>query len=354
MHDIAIDRLYSQQLAHTTLTQPGDLVAYMGALQAQDYAGAKWSVGIRLPGSTDEGIEQALADKTIIRTWAMRGTLHFVAPPDIRWMLALIAPYIIAGNTRRYRELKLDSRTLIRSNEVLLQALQGGKQLDRPALRAVLGENGIQAEGQRLPYILQRASLEGLICQIGMRRNNPVYASLDEWLPGDGTVERDAARAKLAMRYFTSRGPATLQDFVWWSGLPVAEARAGLEAVKSSLTRETIHSQTYWNRSFQAEQETPSKVFLLPGFDEYLLSYKDRSASLEAVHGKIPAPPNSALSPTIMTGGRIVGTWKRTVKEGAVVIVSNFFTPLTAAEDHAFVAATRRYGEFLGMPIVRE
>ena len=354
MHDIAIDRLFSQQLAYTTLKQPGDLVSYMGALQAQDYAGAKWSVGIRLPGSTDEGIERALTDKKFVRTWAMRGTLHFIAAPDIRWMLALLAPNIIAGNTRRYRELELDSRTLIRSNEVLLHALQGRKQLGRPVLRAVLEENDIPAEGQRLPYMLQRASLEGLICQIGVHRNNPVYISLDEWLPGAGTMERDEARAELARRYFTSRGPATLQDFVWWSGLPVAEARAGLEAVKSSLTRETIQSQTYWNRSFQAERETSSKVYLLPGFDEYLLSYKDRSASLDAVHGKIPAPPNGALRPTIMTGGRIVGTWKRTIRKGTVVIVSNSFTPLTAAEDSAFVAATHRYGEFLGMPVVRE
>jgi len=306
-----------------------------------------------LPGSTDADIEQAIDDKTFVRTWAMRGTLHFVTASDIHWLLALLAPRIIAGNARRYRELELDERTLARSNAVLARALQGGKQLNRTELLAILERNGISTQGQRAAYMLQRASLDGLICQGGVRRNIPIFMSLAESLPKAKTMERDEAVAELAKRYFTSRSPATLQDFVWWSGLSAADARAGLEAIQSQLIQETIDGQIYWlSHSLLTGRASSSAVYLLPGFDEYLLSYKDRSASLDVLHMKKLPPANGMLPSTIVIAGRVVGTWKRTFNKGAVVIASNPFTPLTTAQGRAFAAAARRYGEFLGMPVV--
>jgi hypothetical protein len=355
MPDIPIERLAHQQLEHSTLTHPGEVVAYMGAMQAQDFAGAKWSVGLRLPGSTDAGIEEALAGRTIVRTWAFRGTLHFVAAPDVRWLIALVAPQIIGRNTRRYGELGLDEATLARSNAVLAEALQGGRQLDRPALREILENAGIATGGQRLPFMLQRASLEGLVCQTGMRRNNPVYVSAGEWLPEAGTMERDEALAELATRYFTSRGPATPGDFAGWSGLPAADVRAGLDAVRSHLTRETIDGNTYWySRSPPAGRHRSPGVCLLPGFDEYVVGYRDRSAVLDVLKRHHLVFKNGMMSPTIVIDGRIAGTWKRTIEKGTVAIASYPFTPLTAAEEHAFAAAARRYGEFLGRPVVWE
>ena len=352
MTNIAVHRLRSQQLEHTKLKLSGEVVAWLGAVQAQDYAGAKWSIGLRLPGSTDVDIEQAVDDRTIVRTWAMRGTLHFVAASDIHWLLALLAPRIIAGNARRYRELELDERTLARSNVVLARALQGGKQLNRTELLAILEQNGISTRGQRAAYMLQRASLDGLICQGGVRRNIPTFMSLAESLPETKTMARDEALAELAKRYFTSRGPATLQDFVWWSGLSAADARAGLEAIQSQLIQETIDGQTYWlSRSLPTGRASSSTVYLLPGFDEYLLSYKDRSASRDALYMKKLTPTNGMLPSTIVIAGRVVGTWKRTFRKGAVVIASNPFTALTAAQDRAFAAAARRFSEFLGMPV---
>ncbi len=354
--DIAIRRLDSQQLDHTRLETPGEVVAWLGAAQAQDYAGAKWTVGLRLPAASDAGIEQAIVDKTILRTWALRGTLHFVAAADIRWLLALVGPRIIAGYARRYRELGLDERTLARSNAVLVKALQGGKAIARKKLRVILEESGISTEGQRAVHMLQRASLEGLICQGVAIRNDPTFLSLDGLAQKAGTtlaLTREQAAAELARRYFASRGPATLQDFVWWSGLAVAEARAALDAVASQFVHEQVEGQTYWRSRAAPRARTGSpSVYLLPGFDEYLLSYRDRSASLEADIAAKMKPMNGMLSPTIAVDGRVVGTWKRTFQKGGVVIAANPFIRLTAAQDRALAAAAKRYGDFFGMPAV--
>ncbi len=216
----------------------------MLAVQGQDYAGAKWSLGLRLSKSTAAGVEQAISDKIILRSWLLRGTLHLVSGTDIHWLLVLLGPGIIAGNKRRYRELELDEATLLRSNDLLANALQGNDQLGRKELLAFLRQNGISTEGQRGVYMLQRASLEGLICQGVMHANNPTFMKLDGF--PSKTMNRQEALAELARRYFISRGPATLQDFTWWSGLPAAEARAGLDSVQSQFIHESIDEQVYW------------------------------------------------------------------------------------------------------------
>jgi hypothetical protein len=351
--NIAVRRLHSQQLERPQLKKPGEVVAWLVAAQAQDYAGAKWSIGLRLPGSTDASIEQAIANKTIVRTWALRGTLHFVAAADIRWLLALVAPRVIAGNARRYRELELDEQMLARSNAVLSRALRTGKPLTRTALFVVLQQNGISTQGQRGVYMLQRASLDGLICQGVMRGKDPTFMPLDASFPKIKKMRRDEALAELARRYFTSRGPATLQDFVWWSGLSTAEASAGLEAVKSRLAHESFDGRTYWlSRSRPAIHDRSPTTYLLPGFDEYLLSYKDRSASLDVPRYNRLTPPNGMLPSTIVIDGRVVSTWKRTLKKDSVVIAAHPFAALTAAEGRAFAVAAHRYGEFLGRSVV--
>ncbi|HTY14892.1 MAG TPA: winged helix DNA-binding domain-containing protein [Methanoregulaceae archaeon] len=347
MSDIAIDRLYSQQLEKPNQTSPEGLVSYMGAIQAQDFTGAKWSVGLRLPGSSDADIEAALGTGAIVRTWALRGTLHFVAGRDIHWLLAIIAPYVIKRNTRRYRELGLDPGTLDRSNGALSDALQGGRQLDRRALRALLEENSVSTEGQRFPYMLQRASLDGIICQVGMRRNNPVFARIDEWLPKGGISGSSGGAGELARRYFMSRGPATLQDFVWWSGLPVMDARNALESVKSQFITETIFGKTFWRTGNQpATPKDQPVAYLLPGFDEYLLGYRDRSMYLERLGGMMPAPVNGVMARTMVTAGQVVGTWKRAFTGGSVAAVPDPLVPLSGDERRAFANAANRFGEF--------
>jgi hypothetical protein len=347
--DIPHQRLHNQHITRRTFETPGEIVGWMVAIQAQDYAGAKWSIGLRLPGSTDADIEQAIADRRIVRTWAMRGTLHLVAAADSRWLVELIAPRIRAANTRRYKQLELDDHTLARSADVIANALQDadGKALTRKELFAILEQNGISTEGQRGVYILQRASLDKLICQGVMKGRDSTFLIA----PEARTKAHDEATAELAQHYFASRGPATLNDFTWWSGLAAADARAGLEAIKSGLVEEKFGGQTYWRSSASSTaKKRRSSTYLLPGFDEYLLGYKDRSDVLDPQHAKKVLPGGGMFSPTIVMDGQVVGTWKRAVKKGAVVIAPTPFRRMTAAEHDSLDDAAQHYGEFLGMP----
>ncbi len=354
LKDIAIKRIYSQQIGHLRFKFPDELISWLGAVQGQDYAGAKWSIGLRLPGTTDKDIESALKDKKVVRTWALRGTLHFVAASDIQWLLALLAPRIILKNTRRYKELNLDEKTLSQSNNLLKNALDEDNQLTRRDLLAILEQKGISTEGQRAAYMLQRASLEGFICQTVAIRNNPTYISMDE-LSKPKKMKREDALAELAKRYFYGHGPATLKDFVWWSGLLVKDARAGLDGIKSKLKKEVIGGQAYWMSTITSNDHVSPKVNLLPSFDEYLLSYRDRSASIDPEQAKkLLAPANGFFSSTIVVDGRVIGTWKRTFSKDKVLMALNPFRTLSAVEEDVLVIEVLRYGEFLGKPVVMQ
>jgi hypothetical protein len=354
MSDIAVQRLYNQQIEQTRLKTPEQVVSWLGAMQAQDYTGAKWSIGLRLRGSIEAAVEQAIADKSILRTWMVRGTLHFVTASDIHWMLALLAPRIIASCARRYAELELDQPTFSRSHTVLADALDGGTQQTRRELFAILEENGISTEGQRGIHILQHASLHGLMCQLGMRANNPTFIALDEPHPDANKFERDEALMELARRYFTSHGPATLQDFIWWSGLLTGDARIGLEAAKPHLMQVDIGGQTYWQSQVRPTLgDNAIKAYLLPGFDEYLVSYRDRSASLDAQYAQLIVPGgNGVFNSTVVIDGRVAGTWKRAVKKGASQITLSPFTTFSADEHQAIAEAAQCYGVFVGLPVV--
>ena len=350
--DLAHARLVNQGIVPGHLTTPSAVVAWLGAMQGQDYAGAKWAVGLRLPGSTDATIEAAFHAKTIIRTWALRGTLHLVAATDLRWLLALLAPRLIAGNARRYRELQLDEATFGRSNDLLAAVLQGGQPLDRPALLAHLEQAGITTTGQRGVYMLQRASLDGLICQGVAVRNVPTFMALDASIAQGNTLTREEALAELAQRYFTSHGPATLKDFIRWSGLTTDDARAGLAASSAALQQIPVNDQTYWlAQDPPTASQPPQPLYLLPGFDEYLLGYADRSAVLDPQYANHIVPGgNGIFYPTIVSKGQVVGTWQRTFKKGAVVITPHPFTTLQPDVQEAFVRAAERFSAYLEMP----
>ena len=352
--DIARLRLYNQQIARTRFKAPDQVVSWLGALQAQDYAGAKWSIGLRLPDATEADIEQAIAAKTIIRTWPMRGTLHFVEAADVHWMLALLTPRVIAGSTGRYRQLELDEAVFARSKELFVKVLQGGKQLTREEMYQLLERNNISTAGQRGYHILGRSAQDGLICFGPPDDKQQTFTLLDEWAPKTKELTRDEALAELVRRYFTSHGPATQQDFAGWSGLTLTETRAGLEMVKSQLRQETISGQTYWMPPDISPVEDNSPVaYLLPGFDEYMLGYKDRTAVLDPVHSQKIIPGNNGMfSPTLIIDGRVTGTWKRMFKKDTVVITISPFTSLSQAHRGAISAFAERYGRFVGKPPV--
>src|SRR6266446_3507417 len=351
--DIAHQRLHNQLITRRTFEKPGDVVEWLGAVQAQDYAAAKWAVGLRLQGTTDDDIEQAFTRGAILRTHLMRPTWHFVSPSDIRWILALTAPRVNAVNAYYYRKLALDDAVFMHSNAVLAKALQGGKQLTRPELASVLQQAGIATDDlQRFTHIIMRAELDGIICSGARRGKQFTYALLDERAPQARMLDRDEALAELTMRYFTSHGPATMQDFVWWSGLTVIDAKAGLEMVKPQLVHEVVDGQTYWfSPSTPLVQDLSQAAYLLPNYDEYTVGYTDRSAIFDALHTNKLDPRGGLLTNTMVLDGQVVGTWKRTFKKNTVVIEANPFVPLSITETRAFAASANRYGAFLTMSV---
>jgi hypothetical protein len=349
---IARSRLIRQSIAAPQTSTPAEVVARLGALQGQDYAGAKWSVGLRLADSRGADVEAALEQRAIVRTWLFRGTLHLVAGTDVRWMLELVAARQIAASARRYRQLELDSETLTRSSTVLATALRDGQERDRGELFALLEQHGIATGGQRGYHMLGHASLNGLICQTTAARNVPTFVALDERVPISAPLTREAALAELARRYFTSRGPATLKDFIWWCGLAPAEARIGLDAAAPSLRREQIGEATYWSGPGEQDGgDAACGVFALPGFDEYLLGYADRRAMLDPQYSQRIVPGgNGMFMPTIVSDGQVIGTWKRTIAKNHVLVTPEPFRALNDSEQAGFAAAAERYGEFLELP----
>jgi hypothetical protein len=351
--DIASRRLINQQIATPTHKKPSDLVASLGAIQAQDYLGALWAIGLRLPRTTEAHVKQAIAERTIVRTWPMRGTLHFVAATDVRWMLELLAPRTIARSAGRCRRLELNATVFVRSEKLVIKALQHGATLTRDQMYEQLERSRISTAGQRGIHILWRLAQEGIICFGAHAGKQPTFVLLDEWVPKAKRLERDEALAELARRYFTSRGPATLQDFAWWSGLKVSDARAGVEMVSSRLAQETMGGKAYWMP--QNQRATPgasAEVNLLPSFDEYLLAYKDRNASLDPRDApKIVPGEGGMFLPTVVRDGRVEGTWRRTFKKNTVVITTNFFRSPKTPKTRALADAAERYGHFLGVPL---
>jgi hypothetical protein len=350
--NIALQRLHNQHVSRQSFKKPAEVVGWLGAVQAQDYLGSLWAVGLRLPQATEAELEQAIADRTIIRTWPMRSTLHLVAAGDVRWMLPLLTPRIIAGSAGRYRQLELDEVVFARCQEHFQQALEGGKQLTRPELYQVLAQAQIPTANSRGLHILGHLAQKGLICFGPRRGKQPTFTLLEEWVPPGQAWDREEALAELARRYFTSHGPATGHDFAWWSGLKLADARLGIDLAAGSLAKEVMGGQTYWfASSMPAAPGTPPKAFLLPAFDEYTVAYKDRSAILDPRFAKRLNAGGGILNPVMVADGQVAGIWKRKLTPRAVTLSFYPFKALAANQVEAFSAAARHYGEFLNLPV---
>lgn len=352
--EIAVLRLHNQFISRPSFETPAEAVAWLGAVQAQDYLGALWAVGLRCRKAVETGIEQALADRTILRTWPMRGTLHFVASADAKWMLRLLAQRVVSANAQRlYRDYSLDEGTISRCKDLLTKTLEGGKQMSRPAIYDVLEAAGIAASNGRGLHIVSRLAHDGHLCFGAREGKQQTFTLLEEWAPNAKTLARDEALAELALRYFTSHGPATVQDFAWWSGLPVGDARAGLEMAKPHLSRESFEGQEYWlSPSYSVAKGTSPSVYLLPPFDEYTVAYKDRNAVLHPKFAKYVNTGYGIFAPIIVIDGQVAGSWKRVMKKGKVVIKVTPFTKFKRSETRAIALTASRYGEFLNTPII--
>jgi hypothetical protein len=346
---IARLRLQNQQIARSRFAAPQEVVAWHGAMQAQDYTHAKWAVGLRLPEATDALVEQAVAEGAIVRTHVLRPTWHFVAAADIRWMLALTGPVIDLQSAARQRELGLDAALFRRTNDLIARALEGGNFLTRKELAAVIERAGIGVDSSRMVYIMFRAELDALVCNGPRRGKEQTYALMDERLAPVKMPARDEALAMLARRYFQSHAPATLQDFTWWSGLRPADARAALESVKSGLAGHAVDHLQYWiPKDYDIPEGPERSVHLLPAFDEFMISYKERGASLDPAFAPQTNTFNGIFRPIVVVDGRVAGLWSRTEKKSSVVVETTFFTPVGAEKERGVEAAAGPVGPGFG------
>ncbi|HEX6731527.1 MAG TPA: winged helix DNA-binding domain-containing protein [Pyrinomonadaceae bacterium] len=349
--NIPSQRLSNQYLARKKFKDPADVVNWLGAVQAQDYLGSLWAIGQRTIDATERDVENAVADRRIIRTWPMRGTLHFVPAVDVRWMLKLLTPRVISRSAGRYRQLELDEHTFARSAKVFERVLRGGKQLTRKEMYTALEASNIRIAGQRGIHIIGHLAQDGLICFAARRGKQQTFALLDEWVPASRNLDPEEGLAKLTKCYFRSHGPATLHDFTWWSGLKTSEARAGLGMVQTELACEVHDGQAYWFPSLTSRSANgTSEALLLPTYDEYTVAYKDRSTVLNPRYARQAG--NGIFSSTIAMNGQIVGTWGRRVQKDAVIINTNLFKRFTRPETGALQKAATRYGDFVGAPVV--
>jgi hypothetical protein len=346
-------RLFNLHISSGKLDKPEQVVKQLGALQAQDYHQALWAIGLRVQSATAADIEQTIKDRKIILTWPMRGTIHFVSPEDVRWMLKLSASRKLAQDKRRLEQLELNHGIIERCKQLFYDVLHGNKQVSRHILMQLLEEAGISTKNQRGYHLLWYIAQTGFICQGPREGKQQTFVLLDEWVPVAKELSMNEAFALLAERYFTGHGPATVHDFAWWAGIKLSDARQGLEAVRSRLVLEKTNGQEYWGvEHSQAESiDKGPTVYLLPGFDEYLLGYKDRSAVLRAEYTQKIIPGNNGVfMPTIIIDGQIAGTWKRTIKNKGIDIEFNLFEPLEDMEE-SIIKTAQRYCGFMGLPL---
>ncbi|MDR3246523.1 MAG: winged helix DNA-binding domain-containing protein [Prevotellaceae bacterium] len=316
-------RIISQRLTGEKLQTPKDIVSWMGAMQAQDFNMVKWAVGMRLTGYTEKMVEEAFNRGDILRTHVMRPTWHLVTPGNIRWMLSLSAEKIKSSAKSRDRDLEITEELYSKSNDVITKSLEGKNHLTREALGEELKKAKILINPARLVHFMMRAELDGVICSGALQGKKHTYALLDEIAPTAKTLYRDEALAQLVKTYFTSHCPATLQDFVWWSGLSKTEAKKGLDAVKSYFVTEKIDNQEYLiANEFASIANSEKSVFLLPAFDEYIISYRDRTAALSSEHQRKAISSQGVFRPTILVNGQVTGLWRKSPTQ---TVIPDFF-----------------------------
>jgi hypothetical protein len=345
-------RLCNQRLAGSTLDRPEDVVAWMGAVQAQEFGPARWGVGQRMAASTDAAVEQAFNDGRVLRTHILRPTWHFVHPRDIRWMLAVSGPRVHVANGFSYRWDGLTPKVLARGATVIARALEGGRHLTRTELSAALKTARLPHIGQALAHVVMYAELEAVICSGPRRGKQFTYALLDERVPPTPAMSHDEGLAELARRYFTSHGPATMRDFTWWSGLTVAQARTGLAASGSAIEQVDIDGQTCW-QAVEAEPRAPRSplVRLLPIYDEFLVAFRDRGWAASALaRGRATMGPNT-FAHQLVIDGRVEGSWNQARGARHVDVRVVPWGPLSVRVRRALDTEIRRYGSFLQAPV---
>ncbi|MFI6077961.1 winged helix DNA-binding domain-containing protein [Actinoplanes sp. NPDC051343] len=347
------------------------IVEWFGAMQAQDVNSGLWSLGARLPGAKIDDINAALERREAIRTWPMRGTVHWVPPADARWMLELMGVRSLVGSERRRQQIGLSAADADRAVELLGSALAGGKRLTRAECLRTLTEGGIAVGGQIGYHLLWYACQQGVAAIAPHVGKEQTFVLLDEWAPEPRRPDRDEALGIIALRYFRSHGPTTLKDFAGWTGLTMTDCRTGIAVAGKALAPVDVDgvemlmaaeppavggaaadSVAVGGVASAAAGSDGGGWLALPGFDEYLLGYKDRSmmGTPEQLAAVIPGG-NGVFQSTLVRGGRVMATWKRTIRRNGVTVTVQPLAKFTSRDRHNAEAALQPFADYLGLPL---
>lgn len=341
-------RLFNEKLVDSQFKNVLEVVEWLGAVQSQDYTGAKWALGLRIPGSTDAQIEADFNAGKILRTHVMRPTWHFVSPKNIRWMLKLTAPRIRIVMGYYWRKVGLDQEILKKSYSLFEKTLKDNNYIPRPELADIFLQSKTVATLEQFNHLLGNAEIDGLICS-GPRIGKQIsFALLDERVPATAEISHEESLAKLAQIYFTSHGPATIQDFSWWSGLSLTDAKKAPEMVKEQFIHKEVNGVTFWFKESKKSMKRKSDVIhLLPNYDEFLVGFKERTAVLESIDNiKLDVRENVLFNHIIILNGRIVGGWKRNLTQKTAKVIPTFLTKLTKPQEDLFDQEVKRFEEF--------
>ena len=342
MFSLLATRLKHQSLKPAALSTPESVVQALGAVQSQDYLGAAWALALRAKSVTLADVDAALADGRIIRTHVLRPTWHFVAPADLRWMLALTGPRVRMLMRTYDARLALDAKIYAKARRAMTRALERDGAMTRAQLGAALTKAGVPASGQRLAHLMMDAELEALVCSGPKRGAQMTYVLVDAIVPPTPSLSRDEALAALAARYFASHGPATAHDFAWWSGLTLGDARRGVEA--AGVDDRLLSSPPTADRVSGAH-------FLISNYDEYFIAYRHRDAVIDPARARNVGVLTSAEYPhQIVLHGRVAGSWRREVTASRATITLKFHAEPGAGEVRALKRAAAQFGRVLGLP----
>jgi hypothetical protein len=331
--EVALLRLAAQWLAGPGAPSVGEAVRRLGAMQGQDYPGAVTSVALRTASRARADVVAALDEGTIVRSWPMRGTLHVLAAEDLSWMLDLLGHRALSGLARRWGQLGLTESEAERAREIVTAALAGGGRMRRPDLLAAIEAGGVATTGQRGYHLLWFVAQTGTLC-LGPTDGSgeQLFVLLDDWVHAPRRLAGDEAMKELARRFFLGHGPATVQDLARWAGIPLGAARTGLAAARDGLEVLDVDGVEHF-----LDPATPARLaacraeaeglFLLPGFDEFVLGYRDRTTILDPEFAdRIVPGGNGMFRPTVVHDGRIVGTWRWTGRGAQRTVTATPFT----------------------------
>ncbi|MET0417981.1 MAG: winged helix DNA-binding domain-containing protein [Actinoplanes sp.] len=325
------------------------IVEWFGAMQAQDVNSGLWSFGARLPGVPLTAINEALERREVLRTWPMRGTVHFVPAVDAHWMLDLMGVRALAGATKRRETLGLDEKTVDRAVEILGEALAGGGRMTRAECLATLTEGGVEVVGQRGYHLLWYAAQRGVTAIAPHVGKEQTFVLLDEWVPEPRRPSREEALGLIALRYFRSHGPAPRKDFAGWTGLTMGDCKTGVAVAGDALTTVDVDGVEMVAPSDQLGEAAPAGWLALPGFDEYMLGYKDRTLMVDAEHLTAIVPGgNGVFRSTIVHDGRVMATWTRTLTAKGVTVT---VAPLAPVDEKDLLTALEPYAAYLELPL---